>query len=154
MGCDVGKLLRDELALDILKQTLGALPLDGEALVRSVTRIALEAVRTERGSAPGGAGKLAEQARRLARKREDVLDAFFSKRITEEDCERMLSRCDREMEALRRRVAAVVDGGTSSETFYRNILDHMAVYRDGRVEVHLHLLPQKWTFQLERIPRP
>lgn len=175
VGCDVGMLLRDELALDILKQTLGALPLDREALIQSVTQIALEAVRTEWGSAPGGAGELAEQVRRLARKREDVLDAFFSKRITEEDCERMLSRCDREMEALRarreraergaeasgaleeellRRVAAILDGGTSSEAFYRNMLDHMAVYRDRRVEVYLHLLPRRWTFQLERIPRP
>lgn len=52
---------------------------------------------------------------------------------------------------VRQKVKAIVCGETDSEVFYKNILDHMTVYRGGRVELHLNLLPQKWVFVLERL---
>ena len=52
---------------------------------------------------------------------------------------------------VRQKVKAIVCGETDSEVFYKNILDHMTVYRGGRVELRLNLLPQKWVFVLERL---
>ena len=52
---------------------------------------------------------------------------------------------------VRQKVKAIVCGETDSEVFYKNILDHMTVYRGGRVELHLNLLPQKWVFVLDRL---
>ena len=54
---------------------------------------------------------------------------------------------------VKRQVTAIVNGQTDSEAFYKNILDHMVVYKDCHVEVHLNLLPQKWVFVLEQMHR-
>ena len=52
---------------------------------------------------------------------------------------------------IRQKVRAIVCGETDSKVFYKNILDHMTVYRGGRVELRLNLLPQKWVFVLDRL---
>ena len=113
IGCAVGWTLRDEQAIDILQQTIGALEIDRDRLVRELTKILLSAVQAEQGGGPEG-----------------------------------------ELSALRemvsRRAAAILDGQTDSEALFRTLLDHMTVRQGGRVEVHLRLLPQKWTFLLER----
>ena len=56
-------------------------------------------------------------------------------------------------EDIRRQVESILSGETDSEVFYKNILDQMIVYRDGKVEVRLNLLPMKWAFVLERMAR-
>lgn len=173
VGCDVGKGLRDELAMDLLKQSLAALRMDRDWIIGNVTAIVVEAIQAgEQGSA-GSAEKLEYEISQLTRKKEAVLDAFFSKSITQEEMRMMSERYDRELSSLqtrlderkgkeritcetaalladvKQRVAAIVNGGEVSDTFYRNILDHMVVYQDSRVEVRLNLLPQKWVFVLE-----
>ena len=50
---------------------------------------------------------------------------------------------------MEKQITPIVRGGTGSEIFYKNLLDHMVVHKDKRVEVYLNLLPQKWTFILE-----
>ena len=54
---------------------------------------------------------------------------------------------------VRKQVNAILSGDTDSEIFYKNILDHMVVYKDCHVEVRLNLLPMKWVFVLERLSR-
>ena len=56
-------------------------------------------------------------------------------------------------EDIRRQVESILSGETDSEVFYKNILDQMIVYQDGKVEVRLNLLPMKWAFVLERMAR-
>jgi DNA invertase Pin-like site-specific DNA recombinase len=173
VGCDVGRMLRDELALDILKQTVAALDLDRKQIEDRVTGLAAEAIRAGERESAGSAAALEHALEQLMKKKEDVLDAFFSRSITEEEMRRMKERYDGELSALRRRLAAarererlargeaglaedirrqvrsVLGGEAGSEVFYRNLLEQMVVYRDGRVEVTLRLLPMKWVFALE-----
>ena len=175
VGCDVGSALRDEVAMDMLRQALRTLRLDAGGLIDSVTAIALEAIRA--GEQSGGERRESLELRleQLNRKREAALDAFFSRDITREEMRRMTGRYDREAAELRerlartgarsesscekaalrddirRRVAGLVNGEGDSEIFCKTILDHMVVYRDQRVEVRLNLLPQTWCFVLERL---
>lgn len=175
VGCDVRMALRDEVAMDMLRQALRTLRLDSGGLIDSVTAIALEAIRA--GEQSGGERRESLELRleQLNRKREAALDAFFSRDITREEMRRMTSRYDREAAELRerlartgarsesscekaalrddirRRVAGLVNGEGDSEIFCKTILDHMVVYRDQRVEVRLNLLPQTWCFVLERL---
>ena len=175
VGCDVGRALRDEVAMDMLRQALRTLRLDSGGLIDSVTAIALEAIRA--GEQSGGERRESLELRleQLNRKREAALDAFFSQDITREEMRRMTGRYDREAAELRerlsragarpeiscakaalrddirRRVAGLVNGEGDSEIFCKTILDHMVVYRDQRVEVRLNLLPQTWCFVLERL---
>ena len=175
VGCDVRMALRDEVAMDMLRQALRTLRLDAGGLIDSVTAIALEAIRA--GEQSGGERRESLELRleQLNRKREAALDAFFSRDITREEMRRMTGRYDREAAELRerlartgarsesscekaalrddirRRVAGLVNGEGDSEIFCKTILDHMVVYRDQRVEVRLNLLPQTWCFVLERL---
>ena len=175
VGCDVRMALRDEVAMDMLRQALRTLRLDSGGLIDSVTAIALEAIRA--GEQSGGERRESLELRleQLNRKREAALDAFFSRDITREEMRRMTGRYDREAAELRerlsragvrpeiscakaalrddirRRVAGLVNGEGDSEIFCKTILDHMVVYRDQRVEVRLNLLPQTWCFVLERL---
>lgn len=175
VGCDVRMALRDEVAMDMLRQALRTLRLDSGGLIDSVTAIALEAIRAGEQSGGERRESLELQLEQLNRKREAALDAFFSRDITREEMRRMTGRYDREAAELRerlartgarsesscekaalrddirRRVAGLVNGEGDNEIFCKTILDHMVVYRDQRVEVRLNLLPQTWCFVLERL---
>ena len=52
---------------------------------------------------------------------------------------------------VKREVTAIVRGDTQSEVFYKNVLDHLTVCYDNRVELRLNLLPQKWVFVLDKL---
>jgi len=175
MGCDIGKLLREELALDILRQSLAALRMDREEIIQNVTSLALEAIQMGEEGNADRAEELEYEISQINKKKADVLDAFFSGQITKEEMRLVNRRYDGELEALQKRleaartrgsityeterlrgdvsrqVAGIVTGGTDSEVLYKNVLDHMVVYKDRKVEVYLNLLPQKWTLVLENL---
>ena len=174
VGCDIGRMLRDELALDMLKQAVAALDLDRKRIADNVTALAAEAIRAGEEGSADSAEKLAHEMEQLAKKKEAALDAFFSQSITKEEMRMMNGRYDgllaamqarleavREREKLscdavqlaediRRQASCILSGETDSDVFYKNLLDRMVVYRDGRVEVHLNLLPMKWVFVTEK----
>ena len=175
VGCDIGKMLRDELAIDILKQSFASLQMDVDGIIQDVTDIAMEAIQAGEGQETDRPEALEYQIEQLTKKKADVLDAFFSRQITKDEMKLVNERYDRELDALRvrldaahakagaayepedlrkdveRQITAIARGETDSEIFYKNLLDHMVVYKDRRVEVYLNLLPQKWTFILENL---
>ena len=175
VGCDIGKMLRDELAMDILKQSLASLQMDVDGIIQNVTDIAMDAIRAGEGQGTDRPEALEYQIEQFTKKKSDVLDAFISKQITKDEMKLVNERYDKELDNLRSRleaarskagisykpetlqrdvkkkITAIVGGETDSEVFYKNLLDHMVVYKDKKVEVHLNLLPQKWVFVLESL---
>ncbi|MGM9663185.1 MAG: recombinase family protein [Oscillospiraceae bacterium] len=170
VGCGVGWLLRDDEAMALLRQTLQALPVDREALLRAVTALALEAM--EAGEPEDGrAEELTREISRLTRKKEAMLDAFFSGSITAGEMSALRERYDGELRALQQRRAALLgEGGaegtarqeelrrhvadivacrTESEAFYKTLLERITVCRGGLVELRLCDLPQTWVYRLE-----
>ncbi len=173
--CTVGRMIRDEVAMDILRRGIQSLQMDTEWFIRNVSKLALDAIQAGETGCGDTEEALQYQIDQLTKKKESVLDAFFSQTVTKEEMRLMNERYDRELAAVerrmetvrekqklrydagsltedvRRKVKSIICGETDSKVFYKNILDHMTVYRDGRVEVHLRLLPQKWVFVLERL---
>lgn len=177
VGCDIGRMVRDELALDMLRQSVAALNIDRKWIADNVTALATEAIQAGEQGSGDSADKLTHEMEQLTKKKEDVLDAFFSENITKEEMRMMNERYDKQMAGLqarlnavrekeklrydtgqlaadvRRQVSDILSGEADSEVFYKNILDQMVVYQDSRVEVRLNLLPMKWVFVLERLSR-
>lgn len=175
VGCDIGKAIQEELAMDMLHQILERIPMDREALIENLVSIIMEAIRVCEGDGGERPEELERAIERLNQKKVDVLDAFFSQQITKEEMELVNRRYDREREQLqarleaarakasipgesqylradvRRQVSSIVHGETDSEIFYKNVLDHMVVHKNRTVEVHLNHLPQTWLFALERL---
>ena len=175
IGCNIGRMIRDEVAMDILRQGIQSLQMDTDWIIRNVSALALEAIREGETESADTEDQLQYQIDQLTKKKEAVLDAFFSQTVTKEEMRLMNERYDQELAALeqrmqavrekqklcydassladdvRQKVKAIVCGETDSDVFYKNILDHMTVYRGGRVELRLNLLPQKWVFVLDRL---
>ena len=175
VGCDIGKQIRDELAMDMLKQSLRTIQIDKETIINNVVSIVIEAIENCKKGDFNSAEKLQEEMQQILDKKQNVLDAFFSRNITKEEMRMMNERYDKQIFELQERIdktkarermnyetgtlrsdikAKIVDmvsGLTDSEIFYKNILDHMIIYPGQRVEVRLNLLPQRWNFVLQKI---
>ena len=100
-------------------------------------------------------------------------DVAFSKA----DYQRAKARCESEMNRVQEKIAAIkqrqtlntdtqtlkpdiraaitgiVSGRTADDDFYGHLLQQMTVYRDGRVEVALNLLPAKWVYVLDGLEK-
>ena len=175
VGCDIGRQIRDELAMDMLKQSLSTIQMDKKWIINNVVSIAMDAISNCENDNFDLEEKLQYEMGQIIDKKQNVLDAFFSKNITKEDMRMMNERYDKQIGELQERLQAVkareqihyetgslkndvrkqvtdmVSGLTESEIFYKNVLDQMVVYPDQRVEVKLNLLPQKWIFVLEKL---
>ena len=175
VGCDIGKMIRDELALDMLKQAVAALDVDRERIAENVAALAAEAIMAGEKGNGESAEKLDHEIEQLTKKKEDVLDAFFTQNITKEEMRMMNDRYDARISSLQqqlsairereklccdtgqlsadvgRQVSAILSGETESEVFYKIILDQMVVFPDSHVELRLNLLPIKWVFVLDRL---
>lgn len=175
VGCDIGKMIRDELAMDMLKQSVSTVQMDKNWLINNVTSIAIDSIKTCAQTEADSAEKLQYETEQLTRKKQKVLDAFFSMSITKEEMRMMNERYDKQIadlnerlktvkekdslhyetdslkEDVRKQITNLASGLTQSEIFYRNVLDQMVVCPDQRVEVKLNLLPQKWVFVLQKL---
>ena len=173
--CDIGRQIRDELAMDMLKQSLSTIQMDTKWIINNVVSIAMDAINNCENDDGDSEEKLRYEMEQIMEKKQNVLDAFFSKNITKEDMRMMNERYDKQMGDLqerlqtvktreqihyetgslksdvRKQVTDMVSGLTESEIFYKNVLDQMVVYPDQRVEVKLNLLPQKWIFVLQKL---
>ena len=175
VGCDIGRQLRDELAMDMLKQSLSTIQMDTKWIINNVVSIAMDAINNCENDESDSEEKLQYEMEQIMEKKQNVLDAFFSKNITKEDMRMMNEHYDKQVVELQERLQAVkareqihyetgslkndvrkqvtdmVSGLTESEIFYKNVLDQMVIYPDQRVEMKLNLLPQKWIFVLEKL---
>lgn len=175
VGCNIGKLIRDELAMDMLKKAISTIQIDKNWVINNVVSIALEALENYGDYDGSTVDKLQYELEQIFNKKQKVLDAFFSNSITKEDMKMMNERYNQQIGELqeqlenaksrenicydtesleadvRKQVADMVCGLEENEIFYKNILDEMIVYPDQRVEVKLNLLPQKWIFVLQKL---
>lgn len=175
VGCSIGKMIRDDIAMEIVKQGLQSLQMDTAWIINNVTALAAEAIRAGENVSTDTEERLQYEIDRITKKKEDVLDAFFSKTVTKEEMRLINERYDgqladlqgrlqtvRQKEALhydlaqlnadiKQQVTAIIRGDTQSEVFYKNVLDHLTVYRDNCVELRLNLLPHKWVFVLDKM---
>ena len=175
VGCDIGKVIRDDLALDILKQVIATLKVDRKWIIRNVTDIAMEAIQEGETDSTDSAERLEYEISQIMKKKEAVLDAFFSRSITKDEMRMMNERYDKELAELhsrmdavkarqrieyetstlqddvRKQVTSIISGNQGSEVFLKNVLDHMVVFSDKRIEVRLNFLPHKWSFVLEQL---
>lgn len=178
IGCDVGFQLRDEVCLEMVRQSVNLLKLDTQAVIRDVTRIVLKALQFSQDNNLLNVSHLNKELEQIEAKKRSILDAFFTKTISEADMKLMNAEYDRRMAELNEKIAAaekqesplrstatlerdirakvkdIVSGETASQNFYGNLLDHITAYSDRHLEVHLKLLPTKWSYVLESLQIP
>lgn len=174
VGCDIGLLIRDDFAMEVLKIAIDAVWADFKWITEQVSACTKAEIKCSEITSGGNAEKLEYEIRQLIKKKESILDAFFSKDITKEEMRLMNERYDRQLEefqtdlhAAREREQLSYETATlkadvksylgelasreADEPFFKSILDTMIVYPDRHLEIRLNLLPQKWRFVLDSI---
>jgi len=173
MGCDVGRQIREDVAMDILKRAVAAVELDREEVIRNLTRIVEGVLKDSRGDDSTNLRRLDRELEGEMEKKQRALEEFFDRTISKADFQFMNERSDNriaqiheQITAIQRRQAmdaqskdkkkdirstirGIVKGETATDDFYGHLLHHMTVHSDGRVEVALNLLPARWFYVLD-----
>lgn len=170
VACDVGRLVRDDDAMNMLKTAIRSLQMDREAIARHVTTLALNALQAGEQGAGDDPERLQFEIDRIRKKKEAVLDSYFSQEITKEDMISMKSKYDEQIRGLQERkqqanlrnqekkdiqtlkaaieseVKSILNGETESEVFSKILLDRLTVFKDRHIELTLNGLPQVFQF--------
>ena len=151
----------------MLVQSLQSLPLDREMLAQHTLKLVQETLQNgaQNGCDPQDIWE--SRWKRLQDKKALALDAFLSQTITETELRQMTDRYDQEIEHLDQhrprqqdpdavsagRLQALVEdsisGAETCEGVYRQLLDHIVLFPEGRAELRLRGISQPWVFQLE-----
>ena len=164
-ACGVGRLLRDDDAMQMLKTALRSLPVDAKAIADHVTALAMDAIKaTQTGE---DLRRLAGEAERIRKKKETMLDSYFSGEITNAEMQSMsrkydtqhqalllrrqeADRCRQENETLQGLIHAdlsgILKGEVENEVFCKNILERITVFQDRHMELRLERLPHVFRF--------
>ena len=172
VGCDIGQLLRDDFAEEILKSAIKSVQLDTKAVIIAVTKATLARIQEFEQGSGESAERLTFEISQIQKKKEDVLAAFFDKTITKEEMRMMNERFDRQTADLSTRLHTarqreLLSYETASlkadvreylrefaaaeqdEAFLRSALGCLVVHPNRQLELRLNLLPQKWRFVLD-----
>lgn len=161
-ACGVAKLLRDDDALGMLKTAIAALQMDCDSIVNSVS--GLNAFSKQIPDACEEEHRIRQETERIQRKKEKVMDSYFSGDISKEDMQtmnrhynrclddlkcqeqRLHSNCHPEQVPLKEITASILSGETESESFLKSMLDQITVFKDRHIELKLVHLPQIFYF--------
>lgn len=166
-GCSIGRLVRDDNAIRMLQTAIAHLPLDADALARETAALATEAIMEQAQIAREDPNRLRRELERVQRKREAVLDSYFSGEITSADMQTMLRRFDDRLARLNERLAAPAEippdreeleralqatlremlrGSLPCEPLHRALPDSLTIYADRHSELRLKHLPFIYQF--------
>ena len=177
IGCSVGRQIRDDIAMDLLRRSVNAVTLDKKSIISSLTRVVESVLASGEDSGEQELRRLEFELEKLQARNDTIHDRFFDESITKADYQRAKARCESEMNRVQEKIAAIkqrqtlntdtqtlkpdiraaitgiVSGRTADDDFYGHLLQQMTVYRDGRVEVALNLLPAKWVYVLDGLEK-
>ena len=169
-SCDVGKLVRDDDARQMLKTAVRSLPIDFKTCVSNITEVALDAIQAGDSGAKDDPRRLQFEIERVQKKKETVMDSYFSQEITKEEMQTMNRKYDGQIDTLRHRqqeaelrrcegrdfnvlraniqsaVLDILNGEIESDVFYKTMLNSLTVFKDRHMELRLTLLPQVFWF--------
>lgn len=155
-GCRVGKLVRDDDALQMLKTALQSLRLDGEAIVDETAAL------IEGSAAENSVIQYSKEIHLLQKKREAMLDSYYSGEISNHDMNSLKLNYDTQLTSLltkkqeaedkakkhkdhcqhiRTELRKLLHFHTDSEVFLKSMLERLTVYKDRHMELKLRNLP-------------
>lgn len=166
--CDVGRLVRDDDARNMLKTAIANLDMDRNAMAGEVTALVLQAVRAGERQTRDRPECLHRELERIRRKKELLLDRFLDGEISGDDMQAMNRKYDallddlrariRSLEetgpdpwenenALRQELLALLNGDAESEVFFKHLLEQLTVFKDRHLELRLKHLPTVFRFR-------
>ena len=165
--CGVGRLVRDDDAIHMLKAALQNLNIDRKTLIHDVTALALNAILAGEEIANDNPDFLCHEMERTQNKKEKMLDSFYDGIISKDDMKAMNHKYDIQLDFLRERlenlkkakcspqqikteiqaeIIGLLSGEIESEAFYKHLIGQLTVHKDRHLELKLTNLPMVFCF--------
>lgn len=167
-GCGIGRIVRDDDAMHMLKTAIRSLPMDAECLVEEVTALALDGILTGQSAPRDDPERLRAELRKAQQKKEAVLDSYFAGEIPKADMQTMRCKYEQQIADLqcwmaetarrpeaqpdikgqiRAAVTSILNGEAESEVFCKTMLEQLTVFKDRHLELQLHGLSFVFLFE-------
>lgn len=149
LGCDVGKLIPDDLAVRMLLWVIRSIPMDRNLAARKAVEL------IPRNSNPENS--ISRKPDRRRKKLEAAVDAYLSDTISKEELESIKLMLRKESDHKKEEddqkqwlkiAEEILSGDCVSEIYLKTLLESVTVYKGGRVELRLRKLPVVWHFDL------
>ena len=149
-GCGIGRTIRDDTALDVVKTAIRYLQLDQDAMV--------DAVINRKNSNPNSRVTVQQEIKQLQCKKERMLDGYCSGILTEKEMLALKQRYEQRLNVLqekcsvtsntepRKELMDLLNGNKENEVLFKNLLQSITIYGDNHLEVRFHGLPQVFHF--------
>lgn len=165
--CGIGKLVRDDDAVSMLKIAIQNLHIDRNALTNDVTDLVLKAVPASGERNTDRPEHLRHEMDSVRKKKEMLLDRYLEGDIGKGDMQMMNAKYDGQLESLRKRlekayknqnspqqirehihdeIMQLLCGEIESEAFYKHLLEDLTVFSDRHMELRLKSIPQVFYF--------
>jgi len=170
IGCDIGKTIRDDLAMAALTRAIKSIPVDFNWIIQNLSNIVNAAISAS-DDPMDDAQKLQKQIQQIMKKKEATIDAFVSGAITREELQHMKSLYDERLAPLNERLQAckkakkptlaqiqsdiqkqiksIVTCRRAAEPYYKALLEKVIIQKDGTFQISLNHIPQVWHFELQ-----
>ena len=168
--CSVGRLVRDDDAAQMLRTAMRALRMDRKSVIDNVVSLAVDAILAGEQRGSDAPEQLRLTISQIQRKRETMMDSYFSREITLADMQALKQRYDEQLATLRRRLAHtedrqthhrdvqtirdnierevsdVLNGVQESDILAKTIVHSLTVFKDRHLELKLYHLPHIFHF--------
>ena len=169
-GCGIGKLVRDDNAMHMLKLAVRSLSMEARPIIDNVTALAMEAIHAGDSRNTDDPERLRFELDRLQQKKEAVLDHYFSGEISKNDMQAMKKRYEDQIKSYQRQlekteaqqgnigdtvllkqeiqaeISALLDYRVESEVLSKTLLKDLTVFPDKHLELRLNDLPMVFWF--------
>lgn len=155
--CSIGKLIRDDDAMHMVKTAIESLQLDIDALAHSIYYL------TKTSNTPEHR-QVEQNIARMMKKKKRMLDSYFSGNISMDDMILLKGQYEAQITSLQQLmlpkddaniinsssaesvIKRILMGEETSEVFYKTLLDSLTVFKDGRLELRLNGLTNIFVF--------
>jgi ElaB/YqjD/DUF883 family membrane-anchored ribosome-binding protein len=170
IGCDIGKTIRDDLAMEALTKAIKSIPVDWNWIIQNLTNIVNAAISASE-DPMDDVQKLQKQIQQIMKKKEATIEAYVSGDLTKEELQHMKSLFDERLKPLNERLQAckkakkptpaqiqsdiqkqiksIVTCRRIAEPYYKALLERVIIQKDGTFQITLNHIPQTWHFELE-----
>lgn len=170
LGCSVGRQIREEAALFLVRRSVQTLSLNWAELVNSLSNIVENVLQNSVDNTRIELEQLEREIEGYRSKKQRAMEEFLKYNISKADFDFLNQRCDNQILHLEQQLSHInltqyPDARTIRNSIYsaihelletdageqelcEQLLDHMIIHADGRVEVTLRLISSQWIYLL------
>ena len=170
IGCDIGKTIRDDLAMEALTKAIKSIPVDWGWIIQNLTNIVNAAISASE-DPMDDVQKLQKQIQQIMKKKEATIEAYVSGDLSKEELQHMKALFDERLKPLKERLQAckkakkptpaqiqsdlqkqiksIVTCKHIAEPFYKALLEKVVIQKDGTFQISINHIPQVWHFELQ-----